>query len=117
MSTPGDRRRSARLRIAACAALETVGARNENNQGLGTVRDVSRTGIGLETGQPPRAGQLVRLRISLDDEIREVTARATRVTRVGQEHFHHVGLDWTDCDAEQLAFLERVFAAAEELYF
>ncbi|MCA8976970.1 MAG: PilZ domain-containing protein [Planctomycetes bacterium] len=105
-----------RLRIAACVALETLGRRNENNQALGSVRDVSRTGIGIETGQPPLAGQLVKLRIALDDDIQVVTARATRISKSKDPNFLHVGLDWSECSDTELEFLERVFEAAETLH-
>lgn len=117
MPSSDDRRRSPRLRIAACAAIETLGRRNEGNQALGTVRDVSATGIGLETGQPPLPNQEVYLRIALNDEIEEVPARTTRIRRVDSSNFYEVGLDWGACTAEQMAFLERVFEAAGELQF
>lgn len=115
MSVNRQSDRAPRVSIAAIAALETFGQLNANNQALGSVRNVSRTGIGLETGQPPLCGQSVFLRISLDDEIHKVTARTTRVDRQGDSNFYVVGLDWSDCQTDQLAFLERVFEAAEEL--
>jgi hypothetical protein len=111
-----DRRNSPRLRVAACAALEAVGMRSECDQALGSVLDVSRDGIGIETGQPPRIGQLVRLRIALDDEIEEVLARTARVSRPPRSIFSIVGFVWEPESEAQLAFLEKVFIAAEELH-
>ncbi len=60
------------------------------------------------------AGQQVFLRVALDDEIHEVTTRATRVEQVVEGTFYEVGLDWSECTPEQLEFLERVFEAVEQ---
>jgi len=109
-----DDRRHPRVRIAALASLETKGHMNANDQALGSVRDVSRSGIGLRTGQPPLRGQAVTLRIALDDEVHELRAQATRVNRVGDGNFYDVGLDWAPCTAEQLAFLDQVLAVIEQ---
>ena len=84
---------------------------NNNDQAMASVRDLSRTGIGLETGQPPLKGQTVLLRLSLGDEIIELTTRATRVQQLKGSHFYHVGLDWSNCSDEQLAFLDDVLDA------
>lgn len=108
-----DRRRGPRVRVAAFATLETHGVLNAGNQALCSVRDVSKTGIGLETGQPPMVGQGVLLRLALDDEVREIRTLATRVHRRGQTNFYQVGLDWSACTSEQLAFLDKVLAAFE----
>jgi hypothetical protein len=94
------------VRIAACATLETGGVLNAGDQAFCTVQDVSQTGIGLNTGQPPMVGQKVRLRIAIDDEIHELRARTISVKR-DQGSFYRVGLDWTGCSPEQLAFLQR----------
>jgi hypothetical protein len=109
-----DDRRHPRVRIAAVASLETKGQLNANDQALGSVRDVSRSGIGLQTGQPPLRGQAVILRIAVDDEVHELRAHATRVTKVGNSNFYDVGLDWGPCTVEQLAFLEKALAAIEQ---
>jgi hypothetical protein len=112
--TADDRRRSARVRVAAVASMQTFGSMNANNQALGTVRDLSRTGIGLETGQPPMSGQCVTLRIAIDDQIHEIQTRATRVVRRGNSHFFEVGLDWAECSPEELAFLDGALAMLED---
>jgi len=52
MSQDQDRRRNPRVRVAACATLQTKGVLNPNDQAFCSVRDVSQGGIGLETGQP-----------------------------------------------------------------
>jgi hypothetical protein len=101
------------VQIAACATLETGGVLNASDQAFCSVRDVSMSGIGLTTGQPPLCGQNVRLRIALDDEIHELTARTTSVKRMGKGSFYHVGLDWTGCSTEQLVFLKRALAALQ----
>tara|TARA_R110002072_G_scaffold269796_1_gene429073 strand:- start:5485 stop:5847 length:363 start_codon:yes stop_codon:yes gene_type:complete len=103
-----DRRRSTRVGAVAVASLVACGRINANDQALCTVRDLSRTGIGLETGQPPIAGQDVILRLSLDDEILEVRPRATRVNSKPGSHFYQLGLDWSHCTEAELAFLDRV---------
>ncbi|MCR9248189.1 MAG: PilZ domain-containing protein [bacterium] len=112
--TADDRRRQPRLPIAASAAIETRGKFNPGNQALCSVRDVSRSGIGVETGQPPMIGQQVFLRVALDEEIHELTTRATRVQRIQGTNFYEVGLDWGDCTVEQLEFLDRVFEAVAQ---
>jgi c-di-GMP-binding flagellar brake protein YcgR len=109
-----DRRRSTRHRAVAVASQEACGSLNANNQALCTVTDLSRTGIGLETGQPPIKGQGVILRLSLDEEIIEIRARTTRVTRQLNSHFYQLGLDWSHCSEEELSFLDRVLGVMAE---
>jgi hypothetical protein len=109
-----DRRRAPRVRVAAVASLETRGSLNANNQALCSVKNVSRTGIGLQTGQPPLVGQGVLLRLSLDDRLVELRTRATRVQRQGNSSFYEVGLDWGTCGAPELAFLDEVLKVVEQ---
>lgn len=108
-----ERRRHPRVRVAAIATLETTGALNPNDQALGAVTDLSRCGIALKTGQPPMRGQMVILRIALDEEIHELRALATRVQRCGDGNFYDVGIDWSNCTEPELAFLDRVLAVVE----
>jgi hypothetical protein len=108
MSRDQDRRRGVRVRLAAVASLETRGWRDGNNQALAVVKNVSRTGIGVETGQPPAVGHTVYLRLAIGDQTHEVEARATRVRQRGKSSFYEVGLDWSRCSPEQLAFLDEV---------
>ncbi|MCA8949243.1 MAG: PilZ domain-containing protein [Planctomycetes bacterium] len=110
-----ERRRHPRCQIAASATLETRGKFNPSNQALCSVLNVSRAGIGVETGQPPMVGQQVFLRVALGDEIHELATRATRVDAGDRANFYQVGLDWGDCTVEQLEFLDRVFAIAEQM--
>lgn len=93
--------------------MRTRGTLNASDQAIGTVRDLSRSGIGLETGQPPIPGQTVLLRIALDDEIHEMKTRATRVDQRGKSQFFTVGLDWSDCTDAQMKFLDRVLGIIE----
>jgi hypothetical protein len=113
MTEEDNRRRAPRVRIAAMVALETTGALNANNQALGSVRNVSRTGIGIETGQPPLIGQAVALRMALGDDVHELRGRTTRVDRAAGG-FWQVGLDWSGCSGADLAFLEEVLRAVEQ---
>lgn len=103
-----DRRRATRVRLVALATLETTDPRHACNQAVSTVRDISRVGIGIETGQPPMPGQSVLLRVLLDDRVHELRTRATRVTRRGDSNYYEIGLDWHACTPEQLAFLDEV---------
>lgn len=114
MLNDDERRRAPRVRVAATATLETGGVLNPNNQALCTVQDVSRSGVGLSTGQPPMRGQTVILRIALDDEIHELRTHATRVERKGTSNFYSVGLDWSSCSPDELSFLDRVLEVLEE---
>ena len=115
MEHDDNRRRGSRVRVAAIAALVTEGALNQNNQALCTVKNVSRTGIGLETGQPPLAGQSVIVRLALDDEMHEMRARAMRVRRRGTTNFYDVGLDWsTSCSPAQFVFLDKILEVIEQ---
>lgn len=93
--------------------METKGTLNPNNQAFCTVRDVSRSGIGLETGQPPLVGQGVVLRMAVDDTVHELKTLATRVMRRGNTNFYEVGLDWSNCTPEQLEFLREVLTILE----
>ena len=109
-----NRRRAPRVPVVALASLEVRGSVNSNDQAMASVRDLSRTGIGLETGQPPLKGQTVLLRLSLGEEIVELTTRVTRVEQLEGSHFFHVGLDWSDCSEEQLAFLDSVLDSVND---
>lgn len=88
------------------ATLETLSTRSSINQALGAVKNLSRTGICIETGQPPLTGDRVMLRLAIDDRIHELKTTATRVTRRGSSNFYEVGLDWRLCSPEQLTFLD-----------
>lgn len=101
------------MRVAAVASLETVGALNANDQGFSVVKNVSRTGIGLETGQPPIRGQMVVLRLALGDQTHQLRTRAMRVKRRGTSNFYEVGLDWSSCTPEQMLFLDEILKAVE----
>jgi len=114
MSQDRDRRRGPRVRVAAFATLETRGVMNANNQALCSVQNVSQSGIGLETGQPPLVGQGVVLRLALDDKVHELRTLATRVCRRGTSNFYEVGLDWSNCTTEQLEFLGEVLRVIEQ---
>ncbi len=109
-----ERRRGERVRVAAVATLETKGKLNPNDQALCTVRNVSRSGVGLETGQPPMVGQKVHLRVAIDDDVHELRCLATRVDRRDGSNFYDVGLDWSSCTPEQLMFLGQVIQLTEE---
>jgi hypothetical protein len=113
MNRGQERRRGVRVRLAAVASLETRERRHASNQALSSVKNISRTGIGVETGQPPMVGHTVVLRIALGDTTHELMARTTRVQRRGAGNFHEVGLDWSSCTAEQLAFLDEVLREIE----
>lgn len=114
MTETSNRRRAGRVRVAAIATMETKGTLNANDQALCTVRNMSRTGIGVETGQPPIPGQTVVLRLALDEEVHELKTRTTRVQRRGKSNFYDVGLDWNVCTQSQLKFLDEVLAVIEE---
>lgn len=113
MSRERERRRAPRVRFTACATLETKGHRNANDQAFCLVQDASRCGIGLETGQPPLVGQVVLLRLSIDDRLHELRTLATRVQRRGSGNFFDIGLDWSHCSREQLAFLDEALSILE----
>jgi hypothetical protein len=114
MSQDQDRRRNPRVRVAACATLQTKGVLNPNDQAFCSVRDVSQGGIGLETGQPPMVGQGVLVRVALDETVHELHTLATRVQRRGNSNFYEVGLDWSNCTPDQLEFLHEVLSVLEQ---
>lgn len=105
--------RAPRIRLAAMATLETQSTRSSINQALGAVKNLSRTGICIETGQPPLTGDRVMLRLAIDDRIHELKTTATRVTRRGSSNFYEVGLDWRLCSPEQLTFLDDLLSFLE----
>ena len=88
--------------LATFAALEMQG-RHHNDQSFACVADVSRVGIAVRTGQPPLPGQQVAVRIALGEEIHEVITAVTRIAQRGTDLFE-VGLDWSRCPPETLAF-------------
>jgi hypothetical protein len=107
-----DRRRTPRQRLAAFAALETEG-RHANDQAFSAVVDVSRSGIGLRTGQPPLPGQGVILRLAIEEDVHTLRTIATRATKRDAYTFE-VGLDWSQCTADDLAFLDTYLAAVDD---
>src|SRR5262245_37411546 len=106
-----DRRRTPRHRLTAFAALESKG-RHANDQAFSAVVDGSRSGIGLRTGQPPMPGQGVILRLAIEEEVHTLLTIATRAHRRDSYTFD-VGLDWSQCSDEDLAFLAEYLAAAD----
>lgn len=78
------------------------------------MKNVSRTGVGIETGQPPRQGQMVILRLALGDETHELRTQTTRVKRRGNSNFYDVGLDWNSCTPKQLSFLDEILRLVEQ---
>ena len=90
-----------------------MGSLHVNDQAVCAVQDLSRNGIGLRTGQPPVLGQGVKLRIAIDEIIHELPARVTRVVQHEFSRLYDVGLDWTFCNNEQLAFLDEVLGVWE----
>lgn len=80
---------------------------------MGAVKNLSRTGICVETGQPPLTGERVMLRLAIDDEIHELKTTATRVTRRGNSNFYEVGLDWRTFSPEQTKFLDQLLEFLE----
>ena len=92
------------MRLQAFAALKTAG-KHANDQAFCAVRDISRHGIGMRTGQPPFVGQEVQLRLAIGEDIHTITTRATRVTK-RKDDFYEVGLDWSQCSDDDLSFLD-----------
>jgi hypothetical protein len=106
-----DRRSSPRVRLQAFAALQSSG-KHANDQAFCAVRDVSRHGIGMHTGQPPLVGQEVRLRLAIGEDIHTIVTRTTRVTK-RKDDFFEVGLDWSQCTPADLSFL-RTFLTIQD---
>jgi hypothetical protein len=110
--TKTDNRKHPRVRIEALAALKSHG-RHGCDQAFTAVTDISRSGIGLRTGQPPAVGQSATLRLALGEEIHVLNSTVTRVESRGNGVFT-VGLDWTTNTSEDNAFLQQFFAAVEQ---
>jgi hypothetical protein len=110
--TGKDTRRGKRVKASGIATLETGGL-NATNQAVCTVRDLSRSGIGLETGQPPEVGQVVRLRLVLNGQMVTLSTIATRVDRRLGSNFYVIGLDWSRCKPDELAFLDTALKAVD----
>ncbi|MFQ5504852.1 MAG: PilZ domain-containing protein [Planctomycetota bacterium] len=79
-----DRRCGERTETCKCAAIEV---HSGQDQALGVVFDVSSSGIGLRTGQPPRVDDTVTIRVASEHTIHSVCARVVRVTNVDQSAF------------------------------
>jgi len=108
-----ERRRHPRQPFDASGSMETQGAYDLSRTSC-SVLNVSRSGIGVETDQPPSCGQEVLLRIEFDGEVHECKTTATRIVRVEGSSLYQVGLDWSECSQEQVELLDRVFAVIEE---
>lgn len=105
MPEGNERRRNPRFRMDAYAALESKGMFTSNDQAFGPVLDISRTGIRMRTGQPPHVGQMVVLRVAVEEDIHTLRAIAARVTPAGRD-LYDVGMDFSWCSTEELAFLD-----------
>ena len=108
--TTRERRRSPRVRLQAFAALRARPP-NPNDQAFSAVRNVSRNGIAVATGQPPFVGQRVVLRLAIGEDIQTIQSVATRVLSRGKDLFD-VGLDWSHCSPEDRAFLAQFLQLA-----
>jgi PilZ domain len=105
-----NRRRSHRIRMHTVASIMTMRERDPNDQGIGVVVDVSRHGVRLSTGQPPRVGVRVRLRLVIDQDIHTIEGVTRRVVRHKGKGFE-VGIEWDDSEPGNLQFLDRFIAA------
>lgn len=99
-----ERRRSGRSRLAGFAAIKTIGFGKNNDQAFSALRDVSRHGVRLRTGQPPEIGDLVRVRLGVGDAIHVIEGVTRRVEWV--DRVYDVGIEWIGCTEEQLGFLD-----------
>jgi hypothetical protein len=104
-----DNRKHPRMRIEALAALKSHG-RQGCDQAFSAVVDISRSGIGVRTGQPPAIGQAVTVRLALGERIHVLNSAVTRVVPRGNGTFT-VGLDWHVNTPEDMEFLEQFFRA------
>lgn len=111
MDQPIEHRRAERMPHAAVAAMETIGPFGGNNQGVAVVRNLSRSGIGIETAQPPLKGQRVAFRLAIGTNVQRLTATTRRVQPKGNSGFYEVGLEWTTCSAQEAAFLDALIAS------
>ena len=99
-----ERRRSERLRASHVLAAFTVQGLHGSDQGFGIVRNVSDTGLSLVTPQPPSAPATVNLRVSIREELFELTMQVRRVEREPGSAAV-VGLDFSSFDDQQQRFL------------
>lgn len=109
-----DRRRSDRVRMPTVASITTLTGTSSNDQGVGSVVDVSRHGVRLHAGQPPALGDWVRLRFALDDVFHCIEGVTIRVDRNDQRGGYDVGVEWDTGDPEKLMFLERFVTVQEK---
>lgn len=110
MSGKKSRRQAVRVPLQTCATIETTDVLTRNNQAFTVVLDVSRSGIGLRTTQPPTKGENVILRIGLGEEILRLHATVRRVTQLAKGGYD-VGFEWQGCSGNDLSFLDQFIAA------
>lgn len=110
MTRKKSRRQSARVPMHTFATIETTDILTRNNQAFTVVLDVSRTGIGVRTAQPPTEGENVILRIGVGEEIKRMNAIVRRVTPLDRGGYD-VGLEWQGCTQEDLVFLDEFTTA------
>ncbi len=101
-----DRRRSRRMGAEQVFAAFKVQGLAGSDQAFGVVRDVSETGVRIETPQPPVVPSTVLLRISVGEDVFELTMQVRRVHAEGNG-VHIVGMDFLRLDAQRTRFLER----------
>lgn len=102
----GERRRSERIDANQVFAAFKVQGLSGSDQGFGIVRNVSETGVQIQTPQPPGVPATVLLRISVGEEVFELTMQVRRVEAVGNG-VHEVGMDFLKLDEQRARFLAR----------
>ena len=102
----GERRRSERIDADHVFAAFKVQGLSGSDQGFGIVRNVSETGVQLETPQPPSVPATVLLRISVGEDVFELTMQVRRVAAKG-DGVHEVGMDFLKLDDQRTRFLAR----------
>ncbi|MBK8976028.1 MAG: PilZ domain-containing protein [Planctomycetes bacterium] len=79
-------------------------------ESFGIVRNVSHTGLAIETPSPPRLCRRVDLQVSVGEELFDLTTIVRRVQPLGGGR-HLVGLELGGAPAERTPFLRAILAA------
>jgi hypothetical protein len=102
--TDDEKRLSQRLPADQVFAAVTVHRLGED-QAFGVVLNVSETGLLVRTPQPPPVPSHCTLRVSVEEDVYEVSASASRVVSIGNGAYD-VGFEISAADGQRIAFLK-----------
>ena len=75
-------------------------------QGMGRTLNISESGILLETHFPVELEHIIRLTISLEENLLDIIGKPMHVRSIGEEKYH-IGIQFADIDADAIGILKK----------